>query len=337
MPGQMKQIRLQAHPIGAPKRADFVIESVDEPAPPAGGLLLKAKWISLDPATRLAIDAKPLSEWMRTRVGEVVQSSVVAEVTASDDPGYAVGDFVTGRLGWSEYSVVDPAKAQLRKLDPQQAPVSTALGVLSAVGQTAHAGMVAIGRVKAGETAVISAAAGAVGSLAGQIGKIHGARVIGIAGGADKCAAVEALGFDVCVDYKAPDFAERLAAACPEGVDLYLENVGGPITDAVLPLLKFRARMPVSGLVSYYGGETATGADRLPGFMRMVMGKGLEVKGFVGALDGGANALQELAGWVREGKIRYPEVIVEGLDNAPEAFAGIFTGNANVGKLIVRV
>jgi NADPH-dependent curcumin reductase len=192
--------------------------------------------------------------------------------------------------------------------------------------------------VQAGETVVISAAAGAVGTIAGQIGKLLGARVVGIAGGADKCAAVTGLGFDACVDYKAGDFREQLKAACPGGVDVYVDNVGGAVMLAVLPLLKYGARMPVCGYIAYYGmGMEGPGPDRLPGFMRTIMAKGLEVRGFGGAMVGGQRALDDLAQWLREGRIRSPETVVEGLENAPAAFAGIFSGNANVGKLLVKV
>jgi NADPH-dependent curcumin reductase CurA len=177
-----------------------------------------------------------------------------------------------------------------------------------------------------------------VGSLAGQIGKILRARVVGIAGGADKCAAVKALGFDECVDYKADDYAARLAAACPGGIDVYVENVGGAVTAAVLPLLKYRARMPVCGFIAYYGlGLEGPGPDRLPGFMRTIMSKGLELRGFGGAMVGGAAALADLADWVRDGRLRAPETVVEDLEAAPAAFAGIFGGNGHVGKLLVRV
>jgi NADPH-dependent curcumin reductase CurA len=192
--------------------------------------------------------------------------------------------------------------------------------------------------VAAGETVVISAAGGAVGSTAGQIGKILGAKVVGIAGGPAKCAAVEALGFDACVDYQAANFPERLAAACQGGIDVYIENVGGTVTEAVLPLLKYRARMPVCGFISYYGiGKTGPGPDRLPGFMRTIMSKGLEVRGFGGAMTGGAEALRQLAAWVREGRLRHPETIVDGIESTPQAFADVFRSNNFVGKLLVRV
>jgi NADPH-dependent curcumin reductase CurA len=226
----------------------------------------------------------------------------------------------------------------LRKLDAAIAPASTALGALGMPGRTAHAAMITIGRVQAGETVVISAAAGAVGSTAGQIGRILGARVVGIAGGPEKCRGLVELGFDACVDYRADDFAASLAAACPGGIHVYVESVGGEVTRTVLPLLKYGARMPVCGYIAYYGvGMEGPGPDRLPGFMRMIMSRGLEVRGFASAMIPGNAALDELARWVREGKLRCPESVVQGLAAAPAAFAGVFRGNPHIGKLLVKV
>lgn len=334
----MRQVVLRSHPVGAPCAGDFVLESVDVPALPEGQVLLRTLWLSLDPMIRFALDEKPLTGPNRVRLGEVVYGGAVSQVVESRAAGFAAGDFVEGRTGWREFAAIDPKAVPLRKLDASLAPLSTALGVLGMPGQTAHACAIGVGRVAAGETVVISAAGGGVGSLAGQIGKILGARVVGIAGGASKCAEVKALGFDDCVDYRAADYSARLAAACPGGIDVYVENVGGAVTAAVLPLLKYRARMPVCGFIAYYGiGLEGPGPDRLPGFMRTIMSKGLEVRGFGGAMVGGAAALQDLAGWVKEGRLRYPEVVVEGLAAAPAAFAGIFSGNDNVGKLLVRV
>jgi NADPH-dependent curcumin reductase CurA len=337
-PELMKQVVLRAHPSGAPRAEDFAIESVQIPALEAGGVLLRTLWLSLDPLIRFTIDQTVLTGPARVRIGEVLYGGAVSQIVASNNPDFAVGDFVEGRTGWREYAATDPIAARLRRIDPSMAPLSTALGVLGMPGQTSHACMIGVGRVAAGETVVISAAGGAVGSLAGQIGKILGARVVGIAGGAEKCNAVEALGFDACVDYRAPDFAARLGAACPGGVDVYIENVGGEVTQAVLPLLKYRARMPVCGFIAYYGiGREGPGPDRLPGFMRSIMSKGLEVRGFGGSMVGGPAALVDLAKWLREGKIRNPETIFNGIESAPAAFAGIFGTNPYVGKLLVRV
>lgn len=336
----MRQVVLRAHPAGAPRAEDFAVETVPMPAPGPGEILVKTIWLSLDPLIRFAIDEKPLTGIARVAIGETMYGGTVSKVVASNNPDYSLGDYVEGPTGWREYAAIDPAKLPMgmRKVDPALAPVSTALGALGMPGQTAHACVIEVGRVAAGETVVISAAGGAVGSLAGQIARMLGARVVGIAGGPEKCAAVEALGFDACVDYKAPDFKARLAAACPDKINVYIDNVGGDVMLAVLPLLAYRARMPVCGFIAYYGvGMEGPGPDHLPGFMRMIMSKGLEVRGFGGAMVGGKAALDDLAKWLAEGRIRHPETIVEGLENAPAAFAGIFRGNANVGKLLVHV
>ncbi|MET0180525.1 MAG: NADP-dependent oxidoreductase [Novosphingobium sp.] len=340
---RMRQVVLKSYARGNPRAKDFAVESVAVPQPADGQVLLRTLWLSLDPLIRFAIDEVRLTGATHLAPGDVMYGGTVSEVVASNHPDYAVGDIVEGRTGWREYAAIDPLRADpvkgaLRKVDPALAPVSTALGVLGMPGQTAHACMVGIGRVKAGETVVVSAAAGAVGSIAGQIGKILGARVVGIAGGADKCTAVRDLGFDACVDYKAADFPEQLCIACDGGVDVYVDNVGGDVMLAVLPLFKYGARMPVCGYIAYYGvGMTGPGPDHLPGFMRTIMSKGLEVRGFGGSMVGGQRALDDLARWIAEGRLRYVEAVIEGLDAAPAAFAGIFSGNRNVGKLLVKV
>lgn len=334
----MKQVVLRAYPKGAPCVGDFAVETVAIPEPAAGEVLLKTYWLSLDPLIRFSLDEQRLTGRVQVRPGEVLYGGAVSRVEASHAEGFSAGDWVEGRTGWREFAAIDPIGVPLRKIDAAAAPPSAALGLLGMPGQTAHACMIEIGRVKAGETVVISAAAGAVGTIAGQIGKLLGAKVVGIAGGEEKCRAVEALGFDACVDYKADDYAEQLAAACAGGIDVYVENVGGAVTQAVLPLLKYQARMPVCGFIAYYGmGLEGPGPDRLPGFMRTIMSKGLEVRGFGGAMVAGPKALDDLARWHGEGKINLTETVVEGLDEAPAAFAGIFSGNANVGKLVVRV
>jgi NADPH-dependent curcumin reductase CurA len=335
----MKQVVLCSRPAGNPRPQDFALESVDVPSAGPGELLLETLWLSLDPLIRFTLDEKPLTGPNHVRIGEPIYGGTVSRVVKSNDPRFGIGDFVEGRTGWREYAVVDAEKLPLRKVDPTVAPLSTALGVLGMPGQTAHASMIEIGRAQKGETVVISAAGGAVGTIAGQIGKMLGARVVGIAGGPGKCAAVEAIGFDACVDYKAPDFAERLAAACPNRINLYVDNVGGHVTQTVMPLLAHRARMPVCGFISYYGvGMEGPGPDRLPGFLRLVMSRMLEVRGFGGALTGGQAALDDLTLWLRNGAIRNVETVVDGLENAPAAFADTFEGgNHHVGKVIVRV
>lgn len=334
----MKQVVLRNYPRGAPSAGDFAVETAEMPEPATGEVLLKTYWLSLDPLIRFSLDERRLTGRAQVRPGEVLYGGAVSRIEASNVAAFSVGDWVEGRTGWREFAAVDPAVVPLRKIDAGAAPPSAALGLLGMPGQTAHACMIEVGRVTTGETVVISAAAGAVGTIAGQIGKILGARVVGIAGGPEKCRAVEALGFDVCVDYRARDYADQLAAACPGGIDVYVENVGGAVTQAVLPLLKYQARMPVCGFIAYYGmGLEGPGPDRLPGFMRTIMSKGLEVRGFGGALVAGPDALDNLARWHGQGKVRLAETVVEGLDEAPAAFAGIFSGNANVGKLVVRV
>lgn len=338
----MQQVVLAAYARGNPKPEDFRVETVPMPEPGEGELLLRTLWLGLDPLIRFAIDEVRLTGATHVNLGDVMFGPTLSEVIISNHPDYAAGDIVEARTGWRQYAVVDPARSDYRgpprKLDPSLAPVSTALGVLGMPGQTAHACVIGIGRVQAGETVVISGAAGAVGSLAGQIAKIRGARVIGIAGGAAKCAALRELGFDGTADYRATDFVDQLKAACPKGIDVYIDNVGGEVTLAVLPLLKYGARMPVCGYIAYYGvGMEGPGPDHLPGFFRTIMSKGLEVRGFSGTAVGGGQALEDLAGWIGEGRLTYPETVVEGLKAAPAAFAGVFSGNANIGKLLVKV
>lgn len=339
----MRQVVLASPARGNPVPENFRVEEVAMPEPAEGQVLLKTLWLSLDPLLRFAMDEVRLTGATHVKPGEVMYGGAVSRVMASRHPDYAEGDLVEGRTGWREFAALDPIKADpirgpLRKLDPASPP-EAALGVLGMPGQTAHACMIGIGRVQAGETVVISAAGGAVGTVAGQIGKLLGARVVGIAGGGAKCAAVQALGFDECVDYKAPDFREKLKAAVPEGIDVYVDNVGGEVMLAVMPLLKYRARMPVCGFIAYYGvGMEGPGPDHLPGFMRTIMSKGLEIRGFGGQMVGGEAALADLAGWLEAGRITFPQTVIEGLDNAPAAFCETFTGgNSHVGKVLVRV
>jgi NADPH-dependent curcumin reductase len=334
----VKQVVLRAHPRGSPAPEDFELQTVPAPAAGEGEVLLRTLWLALDPLIRFTLDEVLLTGVNKVKLGEVVYGPTVSEVVASNSPDFAVGDIVEGRTGWREYAAVNPKLLSLRKIDAAVAPPSTALGALGMPGQTAYAAMITIGRVQAGETVVISAAAGAVGSTAGQIGKILGARVVGITSGPEKCRALLALGFDACVDYKAADFARSLAAACPGGIHVYIESVGGDVTRAVLPLMKYGGRMPVCGYISYYGlGMEGPGPDRLPGFMRMIMSRGLEVRGFAAAMQGSKAALDELTRWVRAGKLRHPEAVVQGLEAAPAAFAGVFRGNQHIGKLLVKV
>lgn len=331
------RIVLARRPHGAPVPEDFRIETVDIPEPGEGQLLLKTTFLSLDPYMRGRMNdtksyAKPVA------IGDVMEAGTVAEVVKSHHPDYAAGDLVLAYSGWQAYALSDGTA--LRKLDPHAAPPSTALGVLGMPGFTAYAGLLTIGKPKEGETVVVAAASGAVGSVVGQIARIKGARAVGIAGGPEKCAFVrDELGFDAVVDHKSPTFAEELAAACPEGIDVYFENVGGHVWDAVFPLLNDFARVPVCGLIAQYNDSgKATGTDRLPVLMREVLSRSLTIRGFIQRefASQREDFYREASGWISSGQLRYREDIVDGLENAPEAFIGLLQGK-NFGKLVIRV
>src|SRR5216683_6772853 len=333
-----QQIVLAARPSGKPKLTDFRLEKASVPAPSSDQILLEVQYLSLDPYMRGRMDdrksyAKPL------QIGDVMTGEGVARVIASNRPDYSVGDIVLGQTGWRTHGLSNGAG--VRKLDPAAAPVTTALGVLGMPGFTAYSGLRSIGRPKPGETVVVAAASGPVGSLVGQLAKLAGARAIGIAGGSEKCAFVKnELRFDAAVDHRASDFPAQLAAACPKGIDVYFENVGGAIWQAVLPLLNNFARVPVSGLIAQYNGvPQGDGADRLPVTMRQILSKRLTVRGFINydfAVEHYAGFPREVGAGVAAGRIRYREDIVDGLENAPAAFIGMLDGR-NFGKLIIRV
>jgi len=271
----------------------------------------------------------------------VMTGESVCEVIASDRPGYAEGDIVLAHTGWRTHAAWDGTGPALRKLDPALAPITTGLGVLGMPGFTAYAGLYVIGKPKAGETVVVAAASGPVGSLVGQLAKMAGARAVGIAGGPEKCRYVtEELRLDAAVDHRAPDFAEKLAAACPKGIDVYFENVGGAIWQAVLPLLNSFARVPVCGLIAQYNAAgQAAGPDLLPATMRAVLTKSLTLRGFINyefASEHYAAFLRTVSAGMAEGRIRYREDITNGLENTPAAFIGMLEGR-NFGKALVRV
>jgi NADPH-dependent curcumin reductase CurA len=272
-------------------------------------------------------------------LGGVMAGESVATVIASQHPRYSEGDVVLAHTGWRTHALSD--RADLRKLDPAVAPVTTGLGVLGMPGFTAYGGLRVIGKPAPGETVVVAAASGPVGSLVGQLAKIAGARAVGIAGGPEKCAYVkEELRFDAAIDHRAPDFAAKLTAACPDGIDVYFENVGGAIWQAVLPLLNNFARVPVSGLIAQYNGVgKGDGTDRLPATMREILSRSLTVRGFMYyefAAEHYPAFLREVGAGIADGRIRYREDLVDGLERAPEAFIGMLEGR-NFGKLIVRV
>jgi NADPH-dependent curcumin reductase len=333
-----RQIVLAARPQGKPQLTDFRLEETAVPTPSAGQVLLRVQYLSLDPYMRGRMDdrksyAKPVP------IGGVMEGESVAVVIASKHPAYTEGDIVLARTGWRTYALSD--RADLRKLDPAVAPVTTGLGVLGMPGFTAYGGLRVIGKPKPGETVVVAAASGPVGSLVGQLAKIAGARAVGIAGGPAKCAYVkDELRFDVAIDHRAADFPAQLAAACPNGIDVYFENVGGAIWQAVLPLLNKFARVPVSGLIAQYSGVVkGDGIDRLPATMRQILSKSLTLRGFLNyefAAEHYPAFLREVGAGIADGRIRYREDFVDGLEKAPEAFIGMLEGR-NFGKLIVRV
>jgi len=337
-PARNQRVLLASRPEGLPRPENFRIVEEPCPVPADGQLLLEILYLSLDPYMRGRMDdAKSYAE--PVALGAVMEGGTVARVIASRHAQYAVGDIVLSHSGWQRYALSDGLG--LRKLDPAVAPPSTALGVLGMPGFTAWAGLLQIGRPRPSETVVVAAASGAVGSAVGQIARIQGARAVGIAGGPDKCAFVrDELGFDAVVDHRAPDFAQQLASACPQGIDVYFENVGGKVWDAVFPLLNDFARVPVCGLIAQYNAlpQAAPGVDRLALLMRDVLTKSLNIRGFIQREFAELRPafLQEAQGWVGDGRLRYREDIVEGLDKAPAAFIDLLQGR-NFGKLIVKL
>lgn len=333
-----RQIVLAARPVGKPRTSDFRLEDAGVPAPQHGEILLAVRYLSLDPYMRGRMeDRKSYAD--PVKIGGVMTGETIATVVESHHPDYQAGDIVLAPTGWRSHALSDGTG--LRKLDPTLAPITTGLGVLGMPGFTAYAGLYVIGKPKAGETVVVAAASGPVGSLVGQLAKLRGARAVGLAGGAEKCAYVrDELGFDAVIDHRAPDFAAQLAAACPHGIDVYFENVGGAIWQAVLPLLNRFARIPVCGLIAQYSGtDPSITTDRLPATMREILTKSLTLRGFINyefVPEHHDDFLREVAAGIASGAIKYREDIVEGLENAPAAFIGMLDGH-NFGKLLVKV
>jgi len=331
-----QRLVLASRPVGEPQETDFRMEQAAMPVPGPGQVLVRTIWLSLDPYMRGRMSDAP-SYVPPVAIDAVMTGGTVSEVVESHADGLQPGDLVEGRTGWQAYAAVD-AK-ELRRMERGPLPSSTALGVLGMPGMTAYCGLLNIGQPKPGETVVVAAASGPVGSMVGQIAKLHGARAVGIAGGAEKCAYVRSLGFDDCIDHRGPDLPDRLKQACPKGIDVYFENVGGAVWEAVFPLLNPFARVPVCGLVSHYNQTTLPpGPDRSLGLMRAVLTKRLLIRGFIvfDFASQEAEFLQAVSKWVEAGQIKYREDIVEGLEQAPAAFIGMLNGK-NFGKLLVRV
>lgn len=333
-----RAIVLNSRPVGAPTPDNFRLRETPLPQPADGELLLRTLYLSLDPYMRGRMsEAKSYARPMA--IGDVMVGGTVSRVQVSRHPDFKEDDLVLGFSGWQDHALSDGTG--LSKLDPKMQAPSLALGVLGMPGFTAYMGLLDIGQPKAGETVVVAAASGAVGSVVGQIAKLKGCRSVGIAGGLEKCRyVVEELGLDACIDHRGADFAAELAAACPDGIDVYFESVGGAVFDVVLPLLNAQARIPVCGLIANYNAtELPAGPDRLGLLMGNILSKRLRVHGFIIFDDYGhryGEFMQQMGPWVQGGKIKFREDIVEGLDLAPQAFIGMLDGS-NFGKLVVRV
>jgi NADPH-dependent curcumin reductase CurA len=326
------RVLLAARPEGWPTEATFRIEEAPVPAPRDGEMLVRMLWLSLDPYMRGRMNAGR-SYAKAVEVGEVMMGAAVGEVVESKHSGFARGDFVLGAFGWQEWAVSDGAG--IMKVQSGRVPLSAYLGAVGMPGVTAYFGLYDIGAPKAGETVVVTAAAGAVGGVVGQLAKIRGCRAVGIAGGQEKCDyAVRELGFDACLDYKAGDLDAWLAAATPKGVDVLFENVGGPIMDLVLRRLNAFARVPLCGLVSQYNETAPYGVKS---FASLLVNR-VKLQGFIIAehMDRWPEALGKLGGWVAEGKIKGRETIAHGMRSAPSAFLGMLRGE-NIGKQLVKV
>jgi len=334
LPGVNRQFKLAARPVGLPKESDFAL--IDSPMPSASGdqVLVKTVYLSVDPYMRGRITgvrtyADPVN------IGDVMVGGTVGQVVESPAPEFKPNDFVTGYWGWQEFAAVS-AKG-LRKLDPGLAPVSTALGVLGMPGMTAYFGFLDICKPQPGETVLVSGAAGAVGSLVGQIAKIHGCRVVGIAGADDKVDwIVNELGFDAGFNYKTTsDYSAKLKELCPGGIDCYFDNVGGAITDAVFPLMNVNGRVSVCGQISQYNLEKPEPGPRP---LTAILVKQLKVEGFIVTrfYDRFPEGLRQMAQWLREGRLNNREQVVEGFENSVKAFIGMLKGE-NTGKMLVKV
>ncbi|MBH0065320.1 MULTISPECIES: NADP-dependent oxidoreductase [Psychrobacter] len=335
---QNRQIKLASRPHGTPTSDNFELATSDTPTPNDKQMLLRTVYLSLDPYMRGRMsDAKSYTDPLQ--IGDVMTGGTVAQVVESNVDGFAEGDLVVSNSGWQDYSVSDGEG--VLKLDKDMPHPSYGLGVLGMPGFTGYMGLTDIGKPQEGETLVVAAATGPVGATVGQVGKKLGVRAVGVAGGAEKCAyAVNELGFDACIDHHAEDFAEQLSNACPDGIDIYYENVGGKVFDAVLPLLNAHARIPVCGLVSQYNAtDLPDGKDRLGMLMGQVLANRLTVKGFIIFEEYGDHYpefLKTMGQWVESGDIKTKEHQADGLAQAPQAFFDMLEGK-NFGKTVVKV
>ncbi|MCA4023018.1 NADP-dependent oxidoreductase [Vibrio vulnificus] len=332
-----RQIVLASRPVGAPTAENFALTQSDIPTPAQGEILLRSVYLSLDPYMRGRMsDAKSYAD--PVGINEVMVGGTVCQVEASNHAEFEVGEWVLAYTGWQDYALSNGEG--LIKLGKQPSHPSYALGVMGMPGFTAYMGLLDIAQPKEGDTLVVAAATGAVGSMVGQIGKLKGCRVIGIAGGEEKCQfAKDTLGFDECIDHKAADFAEQLAKVCHNGIDIYFENVGGKVFDAVMPLLNTGARIPLCGLISQYNATSLPeGPDRMSMLMAQLLIKRIKMQGFIIFDDYGhryGEFAADMTQWLAQGKIHYREHLVQGLENAPDAFIGLLEGK-NFGKMVVQ-
>ena len=328
-----RRILLRTRPSGMPSTDDFELVTEDVPEPGPKEVLVRSLWLSLDPYMRGRMrDAKSYAP--PVQLGEVMTGGVVGRVERSNLDRLPEGTIVEGGLGWQDYAVSDGRG--LRVVDPDVAPISTAVGVLGMPGMTAWSGLFEVGRPRPGETVVVSAAAGAVGQVVGQLARISGCRAVGIAGSDEKVTfCTDELGFDACINYRTQDVRTALAETCPDGVDVYFDNVGGEVSEAVFAHLAVGARIPVCGQISQYNLEQPELSDRSLAWLIPVRARmeGFLVYDFVAVHE---EARRRMARWIADGTLRYREDVAEGLEQAPEAFLGLFTG-ANLGKLLVKV
>jgi NADPH-dependent curcumin reductase CurA len=335
---QNRKFVLAARPKGEPDDSTLNLETEDLPTPGEGQMLLRNEYLSLDPYMRGRMSDAP-SYAAPVEIGAVMVGGTVAQVVNSNVGGFEKNDWVVAFGGWQDYALSDGKGAINMGKDPKNP--SWALGVLGMPGLTAWTGLTQIGQPKAGETLVVAGASGPVGATVGQIGKILGCRVVGIAGGAEKCAhVVDALGFDACIDYKTDDFPDALKTAVQGGIDIYFENVGGAVFDAVMPLLNTSARIPVCGLISQYNATSLPeGPDRMNYLMGQILRKRMTMRGFIVFDDFGhlyPDFAKQMSDWVTQGKIKYREEIIFGLEQAPAAFIGLLRGEA-FGKRAVKL
>ena len=328
-----KLFKLAARPVGMAKRSDFTYEEVPVREPAEGELLVKVHYISLDPAMRGWMN--PGKSYIRpVEIGEIMRAGTIGEVVASRHPQFHVGDYVSGTQGVQSYAISDGRG--LVKVDPRLAPLPKYLNVLGMPGMTAYFGLLEVGQPKPGETVVVSAAAGAVGQIVGQIAKIKGCKAVGIAGGAEKCDfAVQELGYDACIDYKRGPIFPGLAQNCAEGVDVYFDNVGGDILDAVLARLRMRARVVICGAISQYNNTTPIAGPK--NYLSLLVNRA-RMEGIV-VFDWAsryAEAAQQMGQWMAEGKLKSREDVVQGIETFPETLLKLFNGE-NFGKLVLQV